>query len=910
MIRVFLFAVANILLLTAGQASQSEQETVRKQTFSPLFGEESVEKLRSCEVPRAERAKTRWSPRFDYSMPKRYGHDRKFYTDLEGRPAGNGIIDLPNNLAYVMNFDSGSDEQSDSCPCPFDNPRACQTRAAARFRVHFTAEPSAQVPLPLNDSASCRRALDNEPSFQWERVVNGEREVFATGPEASLCLPEGGAEVTLRLFHGSEQSAVTRTIQVIDHLIVNFGDSYGAGEGAPEKNHRPEGGINLDNRRLESIDWKKNVIKDFAFFDRWADPGYPIPQKSTKVYAYKEVEWFPYEAEVTIDGVRQKYSYPRYNDDKRTYESRPRLPDWMMIREERDTTYATLFDHHNGHRSAFTHSSQLALFLEEQDDKSSVTYVNLAQSGATIDIGILGRYSGTNDFKANGNSKTYLPKRGGQVGDWPQITSFKRLIGTRSADHLYVSVGGNDVGFANAITALIASDSADVSARGFDGHADDTKRLINAVRTGNWKKNGFGALADDAIPDHQIPGLFGLREKYEELDEAFDELKDDGQLDGPITLIQPPYFGSRRYTGSFSTSFDYVRRVPNSNIYYCWISPFDGGALGKWVRMTSNEFQFAEDYLFKPLVDRMNGTKRLGWRVIDQGDLPGEHGICGDAPYDHYKYRPLDPRTMIFEDGDSNEVRWYRNPADGAAIQRGDATSNKAMFHPNEYGYAHAARLLLADLEEADGLVGAQLLEHSLDGDPNDTLDEAISQIALSESWLETTLRGSHDVNVYTVARPTCRPTTVYALGRGGRGAMTITVFKPNGEVVVSSDPSISPTPDVSRDLSFLGRSESKPKIVVRRPGAVQRLPSDVIRNAVMYAETSCPADPDRPPLGAPVEGDGNARVSYLPDQETFYFVAISHRDNRDFDPVTGRGDNRSEKDRTPLQMMVRVSTP
>jgi hypothetical protein len=91
------------------------------------------------------------------------------------------------------------------------------------------------------------------------------------------------------------------------------------------------------------------------------------------------------------------------------------------------------------HRSSFAGSARAALAIEMADPKTSVTFIHLACSGATIDVGLLGSYEGQ-------VSGSMLP---------PQMQQLRDRIGTRELDALLVSIGANDVEFASIVTRCL-----------------------------------------------------------------------------------------------------------------------------------------------------------------------------------------------------------------------------------------------------------------------------------------------------------------------------------------------------------------------------------------------------------------------------------------------------------------------
>ena len=87
------------------------------------------------------------------------------------------------------------------------------------------------------------------------------------------------------------------------------------------------------------------------------------------------------------------------------------------------------------HRSAKGFEAQVAAHLEAASAKTSVTFVPLACSGASIPTGMIGPYAG-------------IAPSGG-VTLPPQVDATKALIGSRRADAVLLSIGINDVGFGN-----------------------------------------------------------------------------------------------------------------------------------------------------------------------------------------------------------------------------------------------------------------------------------------------------------------------------------------------------------------------------------------------------------------------------------------------------------------------------
>jgi len=94
----------------------------------------------------------------------------------------------------------------------------------------------------------------------------------------------------------------------------------------------------------------------------------------------------------------------------------------------------------NAHRSTIAAPAQFALELQESNPHEAVTFVSVANSGASIPVGVLG------PMPSIGDSSYELPA---------EITELKQIIGTQHIDVLTVTVGGNDIGFTSVVEDLI-----------------------------------------------------------------------------------------------------------------------------------------------------------------------------------------------------------------------------------------------------------------------------------------------------------------------------------------------------------------------------------------------------------------------------------------------------------------------
>ncbi len=94
----------------------------------------------------------------------------------------------------------------------------------------------------------------------------------------------------------------------------------------------------------------------------------------------------------------------------------------------------------DAHRSTISGPAGFALALQEENPHEAVTFVSVANSGASISQGLLG------PMRSVGNPRVLLPA---------EIAELKDIIGSRRINVLTLSVGGNDIGFTNQVESLI-----------------------------------------------------------------------------------------------------------------------------------------------------------------------------------------------------------------------------------------------------------------------------------------------------------------------------------------------------------------------------------------------------------------------------------------------------------------------
>lgn len=91
------------------------------------------------------------------------------------------------------------------------------------------------------------------------------------------------------------------------------------------------------------------------------------------------------------------------------------------------------------HRSTLSAPALFAQMLQDQDPHQAVTFVSVANSGATIDKGLLGPMTSVAD------TSYILP---------PEVDQVRQIVGDEPIDVLLVSIGGNDIGFSTRMKQL------------------------------------------------------------------------------------------------------------------------------------------------------------------------------------------------------------------------------------------------------------------------------------------------------------------------------------------------------------------------------------------------------------------------------------------------------------------------
>jgi hypothetical protein len=496
--------------------------------------------------------------------------------------------------------------------------------------------------------------------YKWDLTgagIVGSIHREASLPELKVRLAEGQYDVTLTAQYktynaaGRPKLVTTSTVQsvpVTDMLIVALGDSMSSGEGNPERRTDP-------SRQ--------------CFF------GFTQPSVSgaLRIPIYDDRIWGD-------DGVSD-------------------LSDCS-------SSSAQLRDHMRSHRSSLAWPAQAALAIEVVDPRSSVTFISVAASGATIGRGLIGEYPGV------GNESLSL------LAPMPsQIDQVKALVGNRRIDALTISIGINDIGFANVLKALLDTDPV------FDRvtYYSNIDEIGRAVRTGDWDDPGhFGPFSEfgPAVGLDRLPHFFG------ELSQSIrTRLGDDAA--GNVYLMEYP--DATQFVPRFAGLAAQVLR----DVYFREGRVADCGSilegLVAFEELDSYEAGWARSHVLQPLNEAVRTAADVHhWTYIGgvaQESAP--HGYCGSSPYEDstiaayglpetrpgdflslFSLYPGNPRKggtwRSAEVDDSwpsaREARWFRQASESSVLQGRSVKETKGSMHPNEYGHRAMKEHLLDHL--------------------------------------------------------------------------------------------------------------------------------------------------------------------------------------------------------------------
>jgi lysophospholipase L1-like esterase len=500
----------------------------------------------------------------------------------------------------------GLDNNGDGLPDLPNSVEYVHNRRAASGSATLLPDDLFDVTIFDQDTAAALASA----SLQWTlKDSNGlSLAIPASSPSFTLPLAEGSYVATLRSQkkcpHGvTSEKVVEKKITVNDILIVALGDSYMSGEGAPER-AKASGGIFIGGPNHDV---------------RWADSGGSVTT----------VHW--------VDGSTSS-----------------------VVGD------ATGIGHVKAHRSTLAWAPQMAMRLERADDESSVTFIHLAVTGATISKGLLG--------PAGGSSQE------GIAGQAPaQLELARQLVGQRKIDALILGIGGNDIGFSNLIKGLVLRGTwSDI----------DFRRLKDALQSGNWKSvrnNQFNETVElfadltRAFPAVSIPDAVGFKRLPAEFQKLADSL---GQLDRQGMKVGRVYLAS------------YPDPTHKKNGEFCREALEEiGDEVGVTLHIDENEFRWAYNNVIVPLNDLLQRQAELfQWTFLaDFVNTTKYHGICREQTFPFDLAQQENQWPEITQAGDWRKA-WFRDARNSFYTEGIESLrSTMGTAHPNKYGYAALA---------------------------------------------------------------------------------------------------------------------------------------------------------------------------------------------------------------------------
>jgi PKD domain len=590
---------------------------------------------------------------FDWSMPDRFGPDRN----------GDGLIDYVDG---ANDRATGYDATPDSWRVDLD---ACASTTDGAATFHWTVidQPDPLAPIGVQGGPGCG-------------------DFFLDVPE------EGAYRVDLVVESNGEQSApLRREVVVQDWLIVSMGDSYGSGEGAPDfpidQTELAEAQAAWDEydaatQRLVTLQASVVPVQEAIAawqdaadrFARFCNPTGPEADLVECGVATADVAWYSavvvgqlvalgFTAVVETIGDAINAIGALINAAVQSVQAALQIADSVTGK------LSATWQADRCHRSANSGSAQAARELEALDPHTSVTFVHLACSGATMTYGLLGRYQGTEHPDGVTNEACAQPQFPAECLP-PQLDVAQQLVGNREVDAVYVSIGGNDAHFADIVIACIVQDNCSTESGAQPGELVDLVcGTVSPV---------FGLYVSVAYALCKI----GLTTLIPPMDSAAELIEEgiNGDVREPIDPTFPGLaVGYDRLNDALVGDGNLVPTGRASRVFlsqYVDAVKRDDGALCDWSQMgldsipflSATESAFIDGHIIPSLFGAIEtATATHGWTYVD-GVYDGftNHGYCAA---DHYMVRAQE--TFLIEG------------------------RYQGMVHPNTAGYGAYADAIL-----------------------------------------------------------------------------------------------------------------------------------------------------------------------------------------------------------------------
>jgi hypothetical protein len=543
-------------------------------------------------------------------------------------------------------------------------------------------------------------------------------------------LPAGTASVSVRASLGTYADApadlsqtFTQMITLRDYLVVAVGDSFSSGEGNPEVPQQQETTVTVQSDLLgtahtltvgsvqvsvPAVGGDVDQAAENLFQALRAQAQIEFGKSANTPFAGLTFHEGAFTNSLVISGL------PVTVEGGSSLEvdvGAIQPAEWANSGDESPEGIEQERQNRVSHRSTYAAPAQMALELEQNDPHSSVTFVFVSASGSELNEGVLGAYAGVK------SESGYDPDA--KVG--PQIDQIDELIGDRVIDAMAVSIGGNDIGFANVITSLLLIDRDDISAEKYTTTLRALKTAVDEGDPSNWQAftDTLYTLPPEILTevltnnlfDVTTVGLNHLADAYAKLNEELQSLGSRAPRQVYLTEYPDPF---TVMSGDEIVTSDQILddvRLPG------YLSAL--GVVPDHPEVSREEIEWVS----KNVVDRLNKEVKAaattnGWTYIDgiRAAFRG-HGYDGTAPFAGdwnaenvaTPWVPVDPASARWFVTSTDSVRW-QGPPDATS----DASSSTGTVHPNRLGQAAIARLMYeqvsADLLPTLGKTGDVVL--------------------------------------------------------------------------------------------------------------------------------------------------------------------------------------------------------
>ncbi len=307
------------------------------------------------------------------------------------------------------------------------------------------------------------------------------------------------------------------------------------------------------------------------------------------------------------------------------------------------------------HRSAFSRDSQVAQRLERRDQETSVTFLHLACSGATVKKGLLGKFDGVQ------------PDNGFEQ---PQLDQLEELTGGREIDAIVTSIGANDIGFGQIVQYCLLYTNCPTHGK-FD--PDNLLGIPQFLGGGHPDLREF---VSRKIGD--------LASGYRKLSDRLRGIPADSLPDQSRVFLTE-YFDPTRGPGG---SFCNIGKPNNAAIAAGLLTPPLGGLLAT-MGLSPDETRWAGKHVVDPLnAEVKEATHQHDWRYVG--------GIASAFRAGHGQCASPGQRWIQTFDG---------SYADLGEIRPGDPLADTKLrlagaVHPNRLGHLETAKMIYDRLEQ------------------------------------------------------------------------------------------------------------------------------------------------------------------------------------------------------------------